>query len=203
MMRTSFVILAFAVSAASFASPFTNGSFESGPVPPYYAGGNGDPTVTGWLGTHTGYEWFTPSNADIGAADSGVACVDVANFVFNMGGIAQTFDTVPAQVYQVTFAASTSTYAGRTGTGILDVTAPGYTNSFNLTNFAQFANWQQFSFNFTATGISSTLEFANFEDGNQHFAFVDSVGVQAVPEPATWAILGVGAVGLLRRRRRN
>ncbi len=202
-MKTTFVILSFAISAASFASPFSNGSFEFGPVGTYYAGGTGDTTVTGWVGTHTGYEWFTPSLADIGFADSGIACVDVANYTFNMGGISQTFDTVASQGYQVNFAAGTSTYAGRTGTGILDVSAPGYTNSFSLTNFAQLTGWQQFSFNFTATGTSSTLEFANFEDAFQHFAFVDSVSIHAVPEPATFAILAVGAISLLHRRRRS
>lgn len=33
-------------------------------------------------------------------------------------------------------------------------------------------------------------------------AFVDNVSIQAVPEPATMAVLGLGAAALLRRRRR-
>ena len=39
-------------------------------------------------------------------------------------------------------------------------------------------------------------------DGNQpYLGYVDNIKVQAVPEPATMAILGLGAAALLRRRR--
>ncbi|RYG33416.1 PEP-CTERM sorting domain-containing protein [bacterium] len=48
----------------------------------------------------------------------------------------------------------------------------------------------------------TTIDGARTNSTSGSNAFVDNVSIQAVPEPATMAALGLGAAALLRRRRR-
>lgn len=63
--------------------------------------------------------------------------------------------------------------------------------------------WLPYSFLFTATGASTTINFQSAVN-SAYGAALDNVAISAVPEPATWAmlILGFGAVGYVTRRRR-
>jgi hypothetical protein len=69
-----------------------------------------------------------------------------------------------------------------------------------------FSGWTHENFTFTATGGSEALSFlaVGTPDGVPPFALLDGVSMNAVPEPATWAmmILGIGGIGALARRRR-
>ena len=181
-----------------------NGSFENGPIPDYYAGGTGDTTVTGWTGINTGFEWLIPSTiygGVFGAACDGLAIVDVANFTNNLGGIEQTFTTTIGQMYLLSYCAGTSNYAGRTGTGILEISIDGNTYTNSLSNANLVIAWNTYSIPFTATQTSTTLKFINREDANTHFAFVDNASVEAVPEPATMLALSAGLAALARKKR--
>jgi len=63
--------------------------------------------------------------------------------------------------------------------------------------------WQQFSTTFVATGSTasiSILDTNQIAHGNDFG--IDDISVEAVPEPATMAVLGLGAAALLRRRRK-
>ena len=67
--------------------------------------------------------------------------------------------------------------------------------------------WKTFEFNFTpATDGATTLKFtsnAALTDKNFAVVMLDAVAVNAVPEPATYALLlaGLGGIVVLRRRR--
>lgn len=63
--------------------------------------------------------------------------------------------------------------------------------------------WAEYTARFTATA-GSTLTFAATGTSDSLGGYVDNIGLSAVPEPSTWAlmILGFGAVGGAMRRRR-
>lgn len=70
-----------------------------------------------------------------------------------------------------------------------------------------FTGWRSASLRFTATATAEELLFTAIGtpfSGAPPFALLDNVEMNAVPEPATWALLvaGFGAVGLVARRRR-
>lgn len=60
-------------------------------------------------------------------------------------------------------------------------------------------SWQYVSLNVQAAFNSSVFGFSGYDA--QAAFYVDDVRVEAVPEPATMAVLAVGMLGVLRRRR--
>ncbi|HCM73665.1 MAG TPA: PEP-CTERM sorting domain-containing protein, partial [Armatimonadetes bacterium] len=63
--------------------------------------------------------------------------------------------------------------------------------------------WQGMTFQFTATGPSTTLAFRSLEPGTNFGPLIDNVNVvESVPEPSTVALVAIGllAVGSQHRR---
>lgn len=155
------------------------------------------------------YLWALPSNTS-----------DRGNFMALDGdtGVNGTFfqtltGLVAGNTYDLTFDWATGQLASRTGVTMEGLNVQiGSLNTF----YGPIVNpdmgstpWTQVATQFTATGTSQVLSFLAIgsPNGLPPVALLDNVSVrQAVPEPATWAmmLIGFGAVGAsLRRRRRT
>jgi hypothetical protein len=73
-----------------------------------------------------------------------------------------------------------------------------------------FSGWTQSTLDFVATGSTETLSFLSTGIGTAAeppFSLLDGVSMSSVPEPSTWAMMGLGFVGLgfaaFRRGRRD
>ena len=128
------------------------------------------------------------------------------------GALSQTINGLTVGMgYLLTFDWGAGQLASRTGatTEQLQVSFGGQTYLTPILNNASagFSGWNSAAFNFTATSTSQVLSFLSLgtPSGLPPVALLDSVSVQAVPEPATWAmmLLGFGMVGAATRYRRR
>ncbi len=209
----------FALSSVASANIINDGSFEQVSLSPgtygsYFAGS----TLGGWnvVGNpSTDVLLIQTSFPQPGGgisqynAQSGFNSVDLTgSFGSLTSGVRQTVSTVSGQTYLLSFwvgravsSNNNSSLVGPVNVGlqINTLTPTVFTNS--ATTPAGSVNWQQFSTTFVATG-PTTLTFLNGNANNNGYAGLDNVSLEAVPEPATLACLGLGA-GLLRARRKS
>ena len=118
-----------------------------------------------------------------------------ASFAPVTGALAQSLATMPNTNYNVSFYLRNAGNAAGSfqvllGTSVLT----------NLTINPD--SYKRFTYNATTSALPGN-SILTFQFANPTTTFhLDDVSVQAVPEPATFAALGLGAVALLRRRRR-
>jgi hypothetical protein len=203
---TSVLGLGIAPGAEAFTSPstgITDWSVTQGTVSVVDAGS----TVTSFLGL---------LNADAGSQYAVLNGLSISGLgvlsVGSTGTLAQSFATTANQTYVVSFAYTGLSVSVLGGTAELQVNVSGATNSTapngGLLNIS-LNSWQTETFDFTATGSSSTL---SFDEPSGSLANADGVGLDAVsvtpvPEPRQYAAAAVGflalliAVRILRRHR--
>jgi hypothetical protein len=123
--------------------------------------------------------------------------------------IVQTFSVTGGTSYVVSYEDAIESGDSTTGDSLVADTADGNlgANPFNESHYTApgSTTFQPESFTFTA-GSTATLETIIFQatgpDGHGAVPVdVTDVSVVAVPEPASIALLAVGAIGLLARRR--
>jgi hypothetical protein len=112
-------------------------------------------------------------------------------------GVKQSVSTIIGMPYMLSF------YLGRE-----DPLAPGYELGpsalefvlnqdapITFTDTDAFSNdiaWKQFVFGFTATTATTTFAFLNATGAGNNFAGLDNVDLEAIPEPGTLALFGIG-----------
>jgi hypothetical protein len=195
--------LAVAVSAvvlpfAAQASLVVNGTFEANVLTSGSANYNvGSTGLTGWnvVGpsgrnvtlTKNGYLGQSTQQLDL----SGTS--DIAG-----SGIEQTLSTQVGKKYTVSFDVYTG---GTTYNGGVNFLVNGTSFGSNLQGNELGNTTKRYSFEFTATG-ASTIKFLTHTNGLvSHIDNVSVVASNPVPEPASLAVLGLGALGFFRRRK--
>ena len=216
MKRSIAVVAASLLAAAAHAAPFQNGSFDVGaPATFVFDIPAGSTQIPGWTVSVGSVDWIT--NNWVSA--NGTSSLDLVGSV-GVGGVSQTFDTVPGTTYTVSF-----DLAGNPGDPAvkpLAVTVNGVTTNFTFDSTGRTGaamGWTRQSLTFVATGTSSTIEFVSDVRGlggfNNAGAALDNVTisgpgtvVSSAPIPLPWAHFGaallvmLGAAGIARRRRR-
>lgn len=215
--------VALVACGAANAQLIANGSFETPVVNPgtfqlFTVGSSG---LTGW-------SVIGPSGRDVAtisttfaqngvtfAAQSGNQSLDLTGFNSNSTeGVAQTVATTIGDRYHLTFFVGNTTGGGIFGTtSTVDLLVNGgqVLAAVNSAVNATGLTWQQFSFDFVATGTSAVLGFVNGDPATDNSNFLDNVvlvnqgPVGAIPEPETYALMlsGLGLIGLMARRRRR
>ena len=189
MKRILPALLALVCSAFASAAQFQNGSFEIGTL-------SGDPcnvslpvsstAITGWTVISGNIDYVTPA---CWPASEGTRSLDLVG-TGSIGGIEQTFDTVPGQAYEVIFdlAGNPSPLFPPTVKN-LTVTVNGTPQSYTyntLDHTPATIGWTPHSFTFVAAGTSSTISFVSDMTGSSFAgATLDNVRVLAIP-PGAW-----------------
>jgi choice-of-anchor C domain-containing protein len=203
-------------ATAAHAAPFQNGSFDVGaPATFVFDVPAGSTQIPGWTVSVGSVDWITNN----WTSSHGTSSLDLVGSL-GVGGIQQTFDTVPGTTYVVAF-----DLAGNPG-GLpvvkpLTVTAGTVTSSFTFDTTGRTGaamGWARQTFSFVASGATSTITFTSDVRGqggsNNAGAALDNVTITAVgvagpaaPIPLPWAHLGaallvlLGAAGIARRRK--
>ncbi len=228
------VALACTGTAASAVNLVQNGDFELSTLGVGQIKGNTQTKLTNWTRTGN-LEWLlSAATADVGVAygndlfsvwgpnngsNNGLTGSPTGgNFFAADGGgnfAAGTKQTITGLLVGHQYAVGFDWAAGQQH-GFTGATTEAWevslgTQSFTTTPVATashgFSAWRHQTFVFTAAGASQVLEFfAVGTPGNlPPISFLDNVTLEAVPEPATWAMMiaGFGMTGFAARRRRS
>jgi choice-of-anchor C domain-containing protein len=193
------VVLGLGATGAH-ASPFINGSFESGSFDSasFDTIQAGSTAITGWTVGLNSVDWI----GTYWNAQNGSRSIDLSGAA--NGSLSQIFDTVVGQAYDVQFYVAGNPDGGpviKTFDAGVTVSVPEFFDNSGFTKSAM--GWTLYSFDFTATSISSTLTFSSTTN-TPYGAALDNVSVAAIPEASTWAmlLLGFAGVGFLAYRRK-
>jgi len=211
------------VSFSVHANLITNGSLESPSVPvgSFTNFGTGSILITGW--TVVGPQASVVSgslnqNGISFLAQDGIQWMDLTGFNVNnpLDGITQTVSTTVGTTYDLSFwvgnVCNPGGVFGTTSTVNVSInggTATGYQNlGCSPAGTAISQVWEQFTTSFMATSASTALTFLNGDPGNDNSNGLDNIvltaqGGPSIPEPATFALLGIGFAALARSRRRT
>jgi len=187
MRKLLFVACAAAFSSVSFGQLIMNGDFELGPGTPI----SNVP------------DWTTDAFSAYLGVFSGVA--HSGTYALRLGALAADGDAIH-QVIAGTTSGSHYTLSFWSFQGGGDATNSAVHIQWNGTDLynapvavGTTANYTQYSFAVTAIG-NDRLDVKGWNSPS--FDYLDDIALTPVPEPASIAVLGIGALTLLRRRRK-
>jgi choice-of-anchor C domain-containing protein len=162
MSRFAYALLLLAFCGAAASAPFQNGSFESGTPCNTFNIPAGSTLIPGWTVSVGNIDWEGATSCGGWQASAGSKSLDLVG-TGGIGGIQQTFDTVPGQTYQVSFDLA-GNYGAPPVIKPLAVTINGVTTSYTFDTTGQSGlnmGWTTKTLTFTATATSSTINFVS------------------------------------------
>ncbi len=196
----------FCAASAHAANLVTDGGFESPVVP---AGGFECCPIFYTVGQTFGPGWTV-----VGSASGNIALSNNTEFLVNSSpffyltteegsqsvdltggtdngsptGVEQVIATTAGTTYAVTFYVGSINNAGYSASGnasvILKINGTAVLTATNSNSSGTVPNWQLFTYNFTAAGASTTLDFINNTAAGAGLAGLDNVQVNATSSPA-------------------
>ncbi len=214
MRRLAVAALGLAMAWPCMAAHFQNGSFESASVDPdgsFVTLPEGSMQITGWTVVSGNIDYI----GLLWVASNGVRSLDLVGNQ-NIGGVAQTFDTIPGATYQVSFDLAGNPQGPPT-VKPLTVSAGAVVQNYTFDTTGKSPSnmgWVTQQFTFVAEGSATTLSFVSDTTGLGccYGAALDNVVVQLVSAPPAaavplnWAaplaaVLMLAAASLIYRRR--
>lgn len=189
MHRIAASFAMFVLAQLAWAAPFQNGSFELGPPNPCntFNVPQGNTSITGWVISVGNIDWESgpPCGWDPSDGSNSLDLVGSGG----IGGIQQTFDTIPGITYQVQFDLA-GNYGAPPVVKPLAVTINGNTTNFTFDTTGKSAanmGWTTQTISFTAASNSSTINFVSDvtpSGGSLNAgAALDNVRITAGPGP--------------------
>jgi len=192
------LLLLLTASAVVSAQSVTDGSFENTPE----AGWEYAPIGTAWTYTYpSGLAMGSTPWHDVAQDGNQYAFIQSASNV--AGGISGSITGLTTgQAYDLQF------YLGSRGGYVidpLDVSIGGATIATNVApaDDRLGTGWTKFDLYFVAPSSSTSVGFMGSVPGygQDLNTAIDNITIQSTPEPASYAVLGLGALGLVIRRR--
>jgi len=222
-MRRYLATLALGICCGSaLAAPFQNGSFEGTNPCNTFNVPAGSTLIPGWTVSVGNIDWESAPACGWQPSAGSNSLDLVGAGAGGIGGIQQTFDTIPGTTYQVTF-----DLAGNYGAGPvvkpLAVTINGVTSNFTFDTTGRSGSnmgWTTHAITFVANSSSSTINFVSDVSASggslNAGAALDNVQITAAtagaassPVPLTWAqwlaamLIAVAGGSIFLRRRRS